>query len=68
MDSAFTSEGHDASTGEAIRTKPQLTFLRQLLGDTWVDTNVFGKKPKHLLGQWWKKGDHNPWVAYTEHW
>lgn len=48
------------------RTKPPLTYLRQLMGDGWIDANVFGDNPKHLLGQWWKKGDQNPWVGYTE--
>jgi hypothetical protein len=49
-----------------LRTKPPLAYLRQLMGDGWIDANVFGDHPKHLLGQWWKKDDQNPWVAYTE--
>jgi hypothetical protein len=24
------------------------------------------RKAKHVLGRRWKKGDQNPWVAYTE--
>jgi hypothetical protein len=47
-------------------TQPPLVFLRELMGDAWIDANVFGKNPKQLLRQWWKKGDQNPWVAYTE--
>lgn len=45
---------------------PPLVFLRQLMGEAWIDAEVFGENPRHLLGQWWKKGDQNPWVAYTE--
>src|SRR5579862_2175345 len=47
-------------------TQPPLVFLRRMMGDAWIDANVFGENPKHLLGQWWKKGDQNPWVAHTE--
>lgn len=47
-------------------TKPDLTFLRQLLGDPWVDANVFGEKPTHLLGRWQQKEQGNPWVLYTD--
>jgi len=46
--------------------QPPLVFLRRMMGDAWIDANVFGENPKHLLGQWWKKGDQNPWVAHTE--
>lgn len=45
---------------------PQLTFLRQLMGDDWVEANVFGDDPQHLLGRWQKKNANNPWVLYTE--
>ena len=47
-------------------TKPHLTFLRQLMGDPWVDANVFAEKPTHLLGQWQEKDQNNLWVPYTE--
>ena len=47
-------------------SQPPLVFLRQLMGDAWIDAEVFGEEPRHLLGQWWKKGDQSPWVAYTE--
>jgi len=47
-------------------TKPHLTFLRQLMGDSWVDANVFGEKPTHLLGRWQQKEQGNPWVPYTD--
>jgi hypothetical protein len=36
------------------------------MGDAWVDANVFGGKPTHLLGQWQQKAQANPWVPYTE--
>jgi hypothetical protein len=47
-------------------SQPPLVFLRQLMGDAWIDAEVFGEEPRHLLGQWWKKGDQSPRVAYTE--
>lgn len=47
-------------------SQPPLVFLRELMGDAWIDAELFGEEPRHLLGQWWKKGDQNPWVAYTE--
>jgi hypothetical protein len=45
---------------------PELTYLRQLMGDHWVDTNVFGDDSEHLLGRWQKKNANNLWVPYTE--
>ena len=45
---------------------PELAYLRQLMGDTWVDTNVFGDDPQHLLGRWQKRNPNNLWVPYTE--
>ena len=63
MDFKAKSQDHE---NEEAKTQPPLVFLRQLMGDAWIDANVFGENPKHLLGQWWRKGDQNPWVAYTE--
>jgi hypothetical protein len=45
---------------------PNLTYLRKLLGDAWVDAEVFGDKPSHWLGLWQKKDSANAWVPYTE--
>lgn len=45
---------------------PELAYLRQLMGNTWVDTNVFGDDPQHLLGRWQKRNPNNLWVPYTE--
>lgn len=45
---------------------PELAYLRQLMGDTWVDTNVFGDDPQHLLGRWQKRNPNNLWVPYSE--
>lgn len=42
---------------------PELPYLRKLLGDAWIDGNVFSKKPKHLLGRWQKEKPDNPWVV-----
>jgi hypothetical protein len=36
------------------------------MGDPWVDANVFGNKPTHLLGQWQQKRQGIPWVPYTD--
>jgi len=36
------------------------------MGDGWVNVNLFGGKPTHLLGQWQHKAPANPWVPYTE--
>ncbi len=46
--------------------QPNLTSLRKLLGDAWIDAEVFGAKPLHWLGQWQKKDANNIWVPYTE--
>jgi hypothetical protein len=36
------------------------------MGDQWVDTNVFGEKPTHLLGRWQQIRPGNPWVPYAD--
>jgi hypothetical protein len=36
------------------------------MGDPWVDANVFGEKPTHLLGRWQLKEPGNVWVPYTD--
>src|ERR1700722_3757516 len=59
MHSKAKNEGHDTSKCEEYMTQPPLVFLRELMGDAWIDANVFGENPKHQLGQ-------NPWVVYTE--
>ena len=43
-----------------------LPYLRKLLGDAWVDEQIFSEKPVHLLGRWQKKNANNTWVRYTE--
>jgi len=45
---------------------PELRTLRKLLGDAWVDAEVFGKNPFHWLGRWQKKDSNNIWVTYAE--
>jgi hypothetical protein len=47
-------------------TAPNLTYLRKLLGDAWVDGEVFGATPSHWLGLWQKRDSANAWVPYTE--
>lgn len=43
-----------------------LTHLRALLGDEWVDAEVFRNKRAHLLGLWHKQDPNNLWLKYTE--
>jgi hypothetical protein len=45
---------------------PDLTHLRKLLGDAWIDAEVFGKNPSHLLGRWQKNNPSALWATYTE--
>jgi hypothetical protein len=45
---------------------PDLTYLRRLLGDSWIDAEVLTDKPTHLLGRWEKKDPNNIWLKYTE--
>ena len=33
---------------------PDLTYLRKLIGDAWIDAEVLADKPTHLLGRWQK--------------
>jgi len=42
------------------------TYLRKLLGDAWIDAEVFGENPSHPLGRWQKSAPNNPWVPYIE--
>lgn len=43
-----------------------LTYLRKLMGDAWVDAEVCTQKPTHLLGRQQKHDQNSPWVRYTE--
>jgi hypothetical protein len=44
-----------------------LPYLRKLLGEAWIQAEVFSEKPKHLLGRWQKKRPEDPWVVtYAE--
>lgn len=45
---------------------PDLTYLRKLLGDAWVDAEVLGEKPTHPLGLWQNRRPDNLWVPYIE--
>ena len=45
---------------------PDLTYLRKLLGDAWVDAEIFGENPTHPLGRWQKSSATNPWASYVE--
>jgi len=43
-----------------------MTYLKKVLGDAWVDAEIFGPHPTHLLGRWQKKDPDNIWVPYVE--
>jgi hypothetical protein len=45
---------------------PDLTYLRKLIGDAWIDAELFADNPTHFLGRWQKKDPNNVWVTYTE--
>jgi hypothetical protein len=45
---------------------PELTYLRKLLGDAWIDAEVFAENPTHRLGRWREKDPNNLWVKYIE--
>jgi hypothetical protein len=45
---------------------PDLVYLRQLLGDAWIEVEVLAGKPTHLLGRWQRKDPNSIWVQYTE--
>jgi len=47
-------------------TSKDLPYLRKVLGDAWVDTEIFGENPTHDLGRWQKSDPKNPWTPYIE--
>lgn len=48
-------------------SEPELPSLRTLLGDAWIDAEVFAEKPTHLLGRRLKEKPDNRWVlTHTE--
>ena len=43
MDSKAKNKGHDTSKREEYMTLPPLVFLRELMGDAWIDAHVFDR-------------------------
>jgi hypothetical protein len=44
-----------------------LEYLRKLLGGEWIEQEVLGADPKHLLGRWYKhRGPDNLFGRYCE--
>jgi hypothetical protein len=43
-----------------------VNYLRKLMGDKWVDVEVFGANPTHPLGRWQKHDPRNPWVPHVD--
>jgi len=44
----------------------ELPYLRKLMGDAWIDAEVFGEKPEHLLGQYQRNEQARVWLKHTE--
>lgn len=42
-----------------------IPYLRALTGDAWIDQEIFGQRPKHVLGLWQQRGVQT-WLRYTE--
>jgi hypothetical protein len=40
--------------------------LRKLLGHEWIEKNVVGEEPQHVLGPWYKKSPESSLIRYTE--
>src|ERR1700724_1675188 len=45
---------------------PDLAYIRKLLGDEWVDREIFGSVPTHPLGLWQKSNTDSPWIGYSD--
>jgi len=43
-----------------------LTHLRKLMGDDWVNAEVCGENPTHRLGRQYKRDKDDPWVRHAE--
>ena len=41
-----------------------LTYLRKLMGDAWIDAEVCGQEPTHMLGLYHKHA--RIWLRHTE--
>ena len=46
--------------------QPELRYLRELLGNAWVDAEILGENPHHALGRWWRKDVSNAWLPHSE--
>jgi hypothetical protein len=44
----------------------ELTYLRKLIGDAWIDAEVCAKEPSHRLGLQYKRDKNDPWVRHAE--
>jgi hypothetical protein len=43
-----------------------ITYLRKLMGDAWIDAEVCAVKPTHMLGLQYKRDKDDPWVRHAE--
>jgi hypothetical protein len=63
----FAASHHlHSSPHRDLEHMPELTYLRNLMGDAWIDAEVCGEKPSHVLGLLYKKDPNSPWVRHVE--
>ena len=50
----------------ALTREKAMRNLRKLFGDEWVEEEIMGSDPNHLLGKWYKKDPDNSVTKYTD--
>jgi hypothetical protein len=43
-----------------------ISYLRKLMGDDWIDAEVCAENPTHMLGLQYKRDKDDPWVRHAE--
>lgn len=43
-----------------------LTHLRKLMGDDWVNAEVCAENPTHMLGRQYKRDKNDPWIRHAD--
>ena len=43
-----------------------LTYLRKLMGDAWIEAEVCAENPTHMLGLQYKRDKDDPWARHAE--
>jgi hypothetical protein len=44
----------------------ELTYLRKLMEDAWIDTEICAEQPTHRLGLQYQRDENDPWVTHAE--